>query len=119
VGQAGRGFQAVKAAALSVDRLGNAYVVGTFRGIADFGGTTLRNPNTSSDDLLLTLPHSGIRVDIPLFEVTNAVPGTTPPGRGIIPRYATPSFDPALFAGKASAHPDPDVALALRLIAQP
>ena len=36
------GFQAVRATALSVDKWGNVYVAGTFRGIADFGGTILR-----------------------------------------------------------------------------
>ena len=47
------GFQAVKATGLSVDKQGNVYVVGSFRGIAQFDGTTLQNPNISLDDLFI------------------------------------------------------------------
>ncbi|HEX8532251.1 MAG TPA: SBBP repeat-containing protein, partial [Cytophagales bacterium] len=47
------GFQGVRATALSVDPSGNAYVVGTFQGNAQFDGVTLQNPSTIVNDLFI------------------------------------------------------------------
>ena len=98
-------------AAADVAALAQAHRQGVLIG-QESGGAAAGN--TSNGELLLTLPHSGIRVNIPLFEVTNAVPGTALPGRGVIPQYTTPSF-----ARHVPSQPDPEMALALRLIAQP
>jgi C-terminal processing protease CtpA/Prc len=45
--------------------------------------------NTSNGEILLTLPHSGIRIGIPLFRITNAVSFPHSSGRGVIPDYQT------------------------------
>lgn len=61
--------------------LAREYQLGVFVG-EETGGTF--EGNTSNGEILLNLPHSKIRIVIPLFQIQNAVSQTPVKGRGII-----------------------------------
>lgn len=67
--------------------------------------------NTSGNSKSLILPHSGIRVNVPMWKYTTANPGHSYYGRGVIPDYPTSRTRQALIENT-----DVELAKALELI---